>query len=175
MVQLGSPAPEFALPATDGRTVKKADFTGRPLLVMFICNHCPYVKHIADDLARITKDYAAKGVAVVGISSNDVRNYPGDSPELMKKEHSERGYGFPYLFDESQAVARSYHAQCTPDFFLYDGAHKLAYRGQLDGSRPGNGEPVTGTDLTAAVNAVVAGQLPSEHQKPSIGCNIKWK
>lgn len=175
MVALGTTAPGFALPDSEGRTVRRADFAGKPLLVVFLCNHCPYVKHIANDLAMLARKWAEKGVAVVGISSNDVAQYPDDSPDAMRLEHKRRGYAFPYLFDESQAVARAYDAQCTPDFFLYDAAHRLVYRGQMDDSRPGNGKPVTGADLTAAVDAVVAGKPPVATQKPSMGCNIKWR
>lgn len=175
MVALGTPAPDFALPDTDGRTVSRKEFAGKPLLVVFLCNHCPYVKHVANDLAVLTRKYMDKGVAVVGISSNDVTNYPDDSPAKMKVEAHRRGYAFPYLFDESQAVARAYRAECTPDFFLFDAQHRLVYRGQMDDSRPGNGKPVTGADLTAAVDAVLAGKPPLATQKPSMGCNIKWR
>ena len=175
MVALGTPAPDFALPDTDGRTVRRSDFAGKPLLVIFLCNHCPYVKHVANDLAQVARKYQDKGVAVVGINSNDVANYPDDSPENMKLEKRRRGYTFPYLFDESQAVARAYDAKCTPDFFLYDAAHRLRYRGQMDDSRPGNGKPITAADLTAAVDAVLSGRPAPATQKPSMGCNIKWK
>ena len=175
MVALGSPAPGFALPDTEGKTVRLADFQGRPLLVIFLCNHCPYVKHIANDLAQIARKYMEKGVAVVGISSNDTARYPDDSFPNMKRERKARGYDFPYCFDETQEVARAYHAACTPDFFLYDASHRLVYRGQFDDSRPGNGKPITGADLTAAVDAVLAGKAPSPNQKPSMGCNIKWR
>jgi peroxiredoxin len=175
MVALGSPAPGFALPDTDGRTVRLADFDGKPLLVIFLCNHCPYVKHIANDLAQVTAKYLGKGVAVVGINANDAQRYPDDSPEAMRQEARRRGYAFPYLFDESQQVARAYDAQCTPDFFLYGADRRLAYRGQFDDARPGNGKPITGADLTAAVDAVLAGRTPVATQKPSMGCNIKWK
>lgn len=175
MVALGTPAPDFALPDTDGRTVARKDFAGKPLLVVFLCNHCPYVKHVANDLAMLARKYLDKGVAVVGISSNDVANYPDDSPAKMKLEKKARGYEFPYLFDESQAVARAYRAECTPDFFLYDAQHRLVYRGQMDDSRPGNGKPVTGADLTAAVDNLLAGRPQAATQKPSMGCNIKWK
>lgn len=175
MVSLGSPAPAFALPDTEGRTVRLEHFAGKPLLVIFLCNHCPYVKHIANDLAQAAAKFQAKGVAVVGISSNDVANYPEDSPALMRLEKRERGYTFPYLYDESQAVARAYNATCTPDFFLYDAAHLLVYRGQFDDARPGNGNPVTGIDLTLAIEAVVAGRPCAATQKPAMGCNIKWK
>lgn len=175
MVALGTGAPDFELPDTDGRTVRRRDFTGKPLLVVFLCNHCPYVKHLANDLAQVAAKYQQKGVAVVGISSNDVANYPEDAPAQMRLERRARGYTFPYLYDESQAVARAYDAQCTPDFFLFDAQHRLAYRGQFDDARPGNGKPITGIDLTMAVDAVVAGRAPAAAQKPSMGCNIKWK
>lgn len=175
MVALGSAAPAFALPDTDGKVVALSDFHGKPLLVMFLCNHCPYVKHIANDLAQVTAKYVQKGVAVVGVSSNDVANYPEDSPANMRTERRNRGYQFPYLFDETQDVARAYHAACTPDFFLYDAEHRLVYRGQFDDARPGNGKAITGKDLTAAVEALVAGKPPLTEQKPSMGCNVKWK
>jgi peroxiredoxin len=175
MVTLGTPAPDFALPDTDGRIVRLADLKGRPTLVIFLCNHCPYVKHIANDLAQITAKYMQKGIAVVGINSNDVANYPEDSPANMRIERRNRGYDFPYLFDETQEVASAYNAQCTPDFFLFDRDHRLVYRGQFDDSRPGNGKPITGIDLTLAVDALVAGKAPVPVQKPSMGCNIKWK
>ena len=176
MLDIGTPAPDFSLPNVDGKTVSLADFKGKPaLLVMFICNHCPFVKHVADQLARLGGEYQAKGVGIVAISSNDAANYPDDSPELMAREVESRGYKFPYLYDESQAVAKAYKAACTPDFFVFDKDHKLAYRGQLDDSRPDSGIPVTGKDLRAALDAVLAGGRPAEPQKPSIGCNIKWK
>jgi peroxiredoxin len=175
MVALGTPAPDFALPDTEGRTVRLRDFDGRPLLVAFLCNHCPYVKHIANDLAQVTAKHMQKGLAVVGINSNDAERYPDDSPEAMKAEARRRGYAFPYLFDETQQVARAYNAQCTPDFFLYTKDRRLAYRGQFDDARPGNGKPITGADLTAAVDAVLAGKMPAGTQKPSMGCNIKWR
>lgn len=174
MVPLGAPAPDFSLPATDGTTVARADFEGQPLLVVFMCNHCPYVVHVADKLAERAAQWQEQGVAVVGINSNDVANYPDDSPELMVKEVAKRGYTFPYLFDESQDVARAYDARCTPDFFLYDAEHKLAYRGQFDNSRPSLDTPVTGNDLDAAVQAVLRGEVPAT-QVPSMGCNVKWK
>jgi peroxiredoxin len=176
MLPLGTPAPNFSLVNVDGRTVSLQDFDGKPaLLVIFMCNHCPYVKHLADALARFTGEYLAKGVAVVGISSNDVANYPADSPEQMVAEAESRGYQFPYLYDETQDVARAYRAACTPDFYLFDGKQRLVYRGQFDGSRPDSGIPVTGADLRAALDAVLAGKAPSAEQRPSIGCNIKWK
>ena len=176
MVPLGTPAPDFALPDTDGKTVKKSDFAAAPaMLVAFICNHCPYVKHIRTAFAQLTADYAAKGVAIVGISSNDAKAYPDDSPEKMKLEKASAGYVFPYLYDESQAVAKAYNAACTPDFFVYGKDGTLAYRGQIDASRPGNGKPNDGADLRAALDAVLAGKPIEGQQWPSIGCNIKWK
>jgi len=176
MIPLGSQAPDFRLPDTDGRTVARDDFKNAPaLLVMFICNHCPYVKHVRQGLADLAREYQGKGVAVVGISANDAIAYPDDSPAKMVREKAEAGYVFPYLYDESQDVAHAYQAACTPDFYVFDGARKLVYRGQMDDSRPGNNLPVTGKDLRAALDAVLAGQAVSEQQKPSIGCNIKWK
>lgn len=173
---LGAQAPDFALPDTEGRIVRLSDFgQAKALLVVFMCNHCPYVKHIADHLAQLAKEYQAKGVAVVGINSNDVASYPDDSPQKMREEVKRRGYTFPYLYDESQEVAKAYRAACTPDFFLFDQNRRLVYRGQLDDSRPGNGIPVTGKDLRAALDAVLAGQPVAKEQKPSLGCNIKWK
>lgn len=176
MLPLGTTAPDFALPDTNGKIVRLADFDGaKALLVIFLCNHCPYVKHIADRLAQITREYVEKGVAVVGINSNDAAAYPEDSPEKMKEEVAARGYLFPYLYDETQETAKAYRAACTPDFFLFDADRKLVYRGQLDDSRPSNGLPVTGKDLTAAVEAVLSGRPVPAEQKPSLGCNIKWK
>lgn len=176
MQELGKPAAPFRLPDTDGKEVSLDDFAGSPvLLVVFLCNHCPYVKHIAAGLAAFTREYQDRGLAVVGINSNDAEKHPDDSPEAMREEVTRRGYVFPYLFDESQGVARAYGAACTPDFFLFDRERKLVYRGQFDGSRPRNDVPVTGEDLRAAVDAVLAGQTPSGTQVPSIGCNIKWK
>ncbi|MDX1962951.1 MAG: thioredoxin family protein [Pirellulales bacterium] len=176
MLALETVAPNFRLPNVDGRMVELADFAGAPaLLVIFMCNHCPYVKHIADPLAALARQWQAAGVAVVGISSNDVSTHPADSPEQMVHEAEARGYTFPYLYDEDQSVARAYHAACTPDFFLFDKDRKLAYRGQLDGSRPGNNVPVTGEDLQQAIEAVLAGKLAPVPQKASLGCNIKWK
>lgn len=176
MLPLGTRAEPFALPDTDGRTVSLADFQRAPaLLVMFICNHCPYVKHVRSKLAELTREYQNKGVAIVGINSNDADAYPDDSPEAMKREVAEAGYVFPYLYDATQEVAKAYQASCTPDFFLFDGNRRLVYRGQLDDSRPGNDKPVTGRDLRAALDAVLAGRPPLESQMPSIGCNIKWK
>ena len=175
MPPLGSAAPTFSLQDTDGRIVSLDDFhDARALLVAFICNHCPYVKHIRHSLAELAREYLPRGVAVVGINANDATRYPDDSPQAMKREKEEVGYPFPYLFDETQEVATAYGAACTPDFFLYD-SQRLVYRGQFDDSRPGNGVPVTGEDLRAAIDAVLAGETPRAEQKPSIGCNIKWK
>jgi thiol-disulfide isomerase/thioredoxin len=174
MLPLGTAAPEFSLPDTHGNTVSLSDFKHRPLLVMFICSHCPYVRLIRHGLAQLARDYQPRGVAIVAINSNDVLNYPGDDPKEMVKEANDSGYIFPYLFDEMQSVAQSYRAACTPDFFLFDKGHRLVYRGQFDDSRPGNGMPVTGNDLRVALDAVLAGKEPSPNQKPSIGCNIKW-
>jgi peroxiredoxin len=176
MLPLGTTAPDFQLPDTDGKTVSLDEFKGAPaLLVAFICNHCPYVKHIHRELARLGKEYQCKGVAVVGISSNDVTTHPDDGPKMMAREKAEVGYTFPYLYDETQEVALAYKAACTPDFYVFDKDQKLAYRGQFDGSRPGNPIPVTGKDLRSALDAALAGKLVSSDQRPSIGCNIKWK
>jgi peroxiredoxin len=176
MLPLGTSAPYFKLPDTNGTIVSIDDFKSAPaLLVMFICNHCPFVKHVRSELARLGADYQKKGAAIVAINSNDVSQYPDDSPAKMKEEIRLAGYTFPYLYDESQAVAQAYQAACTPDFFLFDKNRKLVYRGQLDDSRPTNGIPVTGKDLRAALDAVLAGKPVSNDQKPSIGCNIKWK
>jgi peroxiredoxin len=176
MLPLGTKAPDFSLPNIDGRTVSLKDFKNAPaVLMIFMCNHCPYVKHVADGLARLAKEYQGKGVAVVGISSNYVGTHPADSPEQMVHEAEERGYTFPYLYDETQAVAKAYRAACTPDFYVFDKDQRLAYRGQMDSSRPGNGMPVTGADLRAALDAVLSSRPVSERQTPSIGCNIKWK
>jgi peroxiredoxin len=176
MLPLGTTAPDFQLPDTTGKTVSLADFKNAPaLLVIFMCNHCPYVIHIRAGLAQLAKDYAPKNVAIVGINSNDAKNYADDSPAKMKIEVEKAGYIFPYLYDETQAVAKKYRAACTPDIYLFDRSRRLVYRGQFDASRPGNGIPVTGKDLCAAIEAVLAGKTTSEFQAPSIGCNIKWK
>jgi peroxiredoxin len=176
MLPLGTSAPDFRLPDTEGKMVALADFKSAPaLLVLFICNHCPYVKHIRSGLADLGRDYQPRGAAIVAISSNDVENYPADSPERMKQEARSAGYVFPYLYDETQSVAQAYRAACTPDIFLFDKVRKLVYRGQFDGSRPGNGKPITGRDLRAALDAVLAGKPVPEPQTPSVGCNIKWK
>jgi len=176
MLPLGTPAPEFRLPDTAGKIVSLADFRGKAaLLVVFMCNHCPYVIHIRGGLAQLASDYLPRGLGMVGISANDASTYPADSPARMKEEVKAAGYTFPYLYDESQAVAKSYRAACTPDFFLFNRDHTLVYRGQFDASRPGNGVPVTGMDVRAAIDAVMAGRPAPEKQVPSIGCNIKWK
>lgn len=177
MLELGTPAPDFALPdAVTHKVLSLNDFREKPaLLVAFICNHCPYVKHIRDVFARFAREYQPKGLAVVGISANDAAAYPDDSPEKMAEEAKTHGYTFPYLYDESQEVAKAYQAACTPDFFLFDQGRKLVYRGQFDASRPGNDIPVTGQDLRAAVDALLAGRPVPVDQKPSLGCNIKWR
>jgi peroxiredoxin len=176
MLPLGTAAPAFGLPDTKGNTVSISDFGDAPaLLVVFMCNHCPYVKHIRESFVELVKEYQARGVAVVGINSNDVEKYPDDSPELMAWDAQTHGYTFPYLIDESQEVARAYRAACTPDFFLFDGKRRLVYRGQMDSSRPGNDKALTGEDLRAALDAVLAGEEVNPRQKPSMGCNIKWK
>ena len=177
MPPLGAKAPDFCLlePAT-GHAVTLADFRGSPaLLVMFISNHCPFVKHIREAVARFAAEHRGKGLDCVAICANDAAHYPDDSPARIAEDAKAFGYSFPYLYDESQQTAKAYRAACTPDFFLFDADRKLVYRGQFDGSRPGNGVPVTGSDLRAAVDALLSGRpIPSE-QKPSIGCNIKWK
>src|SRR5262249_28390329 len=160
-------------PDTEGRPVALADFAAKKaLLVAFLCNHCPFVKHVRGDFAKLARDYAARGVAVVGINSNDVEAYPDDSPAKMKDEERSAGYSFPYLFDATQSVAKAYLAACTPDFFVFGADRKLFYRGRLDDSTPGNGRPVTGQDLRAALDAVLAGAPAPKDQKPSVGCNI---
>ncbi len=176
MLPLGTKAPPFRLPDAKGQLFSLPDFKAAPaLLVMFMCNHCPYVKHIRDGLAKLARDYQPRNVAVVGINSNDVASYPDDSPANMIKEAAAAGYIFPYLQDETQAVAKAYRAACTPDLYLFDKDQRLVYRGQFDDSRPGNGIPVTGKDIRAALDALLAGKPVSPNQKPSIGCNIKWK
>ncbi len=176
MLPLGSKAPPFRLPDTDGSYVSLDDFKDAPaLLVMFICNHCPFVKHVRDELAKLGREYGEKGAAIVAISANDVTTHPDDSPARMAEEKRSAGYTFPYLYDESQAVAKAYQAACTPDFYVFDRNRALVYRGQLDDSRPSNGLPVTGRDLRAALESALAGKPIADNQKPSIGCNIKWK
>lgn len=176
-MELGTGAPDFALTdVVTGKTVRRDDFRGqKALLVMFICTHCPYVKHVEKGLAAMGMDYDGEPMSIVAISSNDAKNYPDDSPAGLKHQAETLGFSFPYLYDETQAVARAYNAACTPDFFLFDSNQKLVYRGEFDRSRPGNGVPVTGEDLRAAIDAVLRGEKPSADQRPSIGCNIKWK
>jgi peroxiredoxin len=175
-LQLGAKAPDFSLPDPSGKIYSLQDFAGSPaLLVIFMCNHCPYVKHVADELARLTSRYMDRGVAVVGINANDFHTYPDDAPEKMAAEANERGYRFPYLIDETQAVAKLYHAACTPDFYVFDRDRQLAYRGQMDSSRPGSDVPVTGEGLCAALDAVLGGHPLPASQRPSLGCNIKWR
>lgn len=169
MLELGTSAPDFSLPdPASGKTISLTSFAGKPVLVMFISNHCPFVLHVKDELKALGRDYEGM---VVAIGSNDISTHPADGPDKMKTE----GYPFPYLYDASQSVAKAYKAACTPDFFLFDKNHRLAYRGQLDGSRPGNGVEVSGGDLRAAFDALIAGTPVSQSQKPSLGCNIKWK
>ncbi len=176
MLPLGTAAPDFSLPNIDGRLMSLADVAGeRGTVVMFICNHCPFVKHVADQLAILGREYLPRGVGFVAISSNDVSTHPADSPEQMVHEAEERGYLFPYLYDETQEVAKAYHAACTPDFYLFDATRSLVYRGQLDASRPGGDVPVTGRDFREAIVALLAGNPPLAEQVPSLGCNIKWK
>lgn len=176
MLALGTAAPDFRLPGTDGKIYSLDDFgDAKALLVAFICNHCPYVIHVRSALAQFAKEMQARGVAIVGISANDASKYPQDGPDAMKREVITAGYSFPYLYDESQSVAKAYRAACTPDFFLFDGEKKLVYRGQFDASRPGNGVPVTGSDLRGAVEEVLAGRAVVGNQRPSLGCNIKWR
>lgn len=177
MIPLGSEAPDFRLPdVVSGDELSLGDLKSDVATVlMFICNHCPYVKHLQDGLVEVADEYIPKGVSFIAINSNDVQNYPDDSPERMKEVAEEKGYQFPYLFDETQEVARAYDAACTPDFFVYDRDLRCVYRGQFDDSRPGNGKPVTGKDMRMALDSIVAGEAIKWEQVPSIGCNIKWK
>ena len=177
MLALGTKAPDFSLPdVVTGKTISLATFTGKnALLVMFICRHCPYVQHVKEELARLGKDYAKKDLGIVAISANDAANYPDDAPDQLKAMAETEEFVFPFCYDESQETAKAYTAACTPDFFLFDASRKLVYRGQLDESRPGNGKPLTGKDLRAAIDAVLAGKPVSATQMPSVGCNIKWK
>lgn len=176
MLPLGTMAPDFRLPDADGAAFALSDFTSAPvLLVAFLCNHCPFVKHVRAAFAALAREYAGRGVAVVGINSNDFEAHPDDSPAKMKLEVRAAGYTFPYLVDASQSVAKAYKAACTPDFYVFDARQRLAYRGQMDASRPGNGKPNDGADLRAALDAVLSGMPAAEIQRPSAGCNIKWK
>lgn len=177
MVELGTTAPEFSLPdVVSGQTVSLNTFAGtKALLVMFICPHCPFVKHVQDELARVGRDYADRDLGIVAISSNDAESYPEDSPPRLKEMAERLGFVFPFCYDESQEIARAYDAACTPDFFLFDASRKLVYRGQLDSSRPGNEIQVTGIDLRLALHAVLSDLAVVSNQRPSIGCNIKWK
>jgi thiol-disulfide isomerase/thioredoxin len=175
-LSLGTEAPDFSLPDPSGKVHSLADFKDAgAVLIVFMCNHCPYVKHVAPMLAQLAREYRPRGVAVVGINSNDFESYPDDAPQKMAEESRARGYGFPYLVDETQEVAKAYRAACTPDFFVLDQDRKLVYRGQMDASRPGNNIPVTGRDLLEALDAVLAARPVAKDQRPSIGCNIKWR
>jgi peroxiredoxin len=176
MLPLGTEAPDFRLPDFAGQMHALADFRDQSaLLVAFLCGHCPFVRHIRGEFARYAREYRARGLAVVAINSNDLAAYPQDGPDGMRAEAAELGYDFPYLLDETQAVAKGYRAACTPDFFLFDADRRLVYRGQFDSSRPGNGQAVTGADLRAATTAMLEGRPPRAQQAPSIGCSIKWK
>jgi peroxiredoxin len=177
MLPLGTQAPDFHLPeVVSGKTISLSTFAGKKaLLVMFICQHCPFVKHVQKELAQLGKDYLTSDLAIVAISANDAKNYPDDAPESLKAMATELGFKFPFCYDETQETAKAYTAACTPDFFVFDGGGKLAYRGQLDDSRPSNGKPITGKDLRAAIDAVLGDNPVQDEQKPSIGCNIKWK
>ena len=176
MMPLGTPAPDFSLPDTQKQTVSLKNYADAPgLLVMFLSNHCPYVKLVREEIARIGREYGAKGVGIVAVMANDVQAYPDDAPDKMALEVKDAGYTFPYLYDETQEVAKAYGAACTPDFFLFDAQKRLVYRGQMDDARPGNNRPVTGADLRAALDALLAGKPVSDVQRPSLGCNIKWK
>ncbi len=177
MIKLGTKAPQFELPdVTSGKNLKLKELkSDKATVVMFICNHCPYVKHIISALSKVGEEYKLKGISFVAISSNDVKNYPEDSPANMKKFAEENKFTFPYLYDETQAVAKAYHAECTPDIFVYDNGLRLVYRGQFDDSRPGNGVPVSGKDLRSALDSIIEDKPVNPDQTPSIGCNIKWK
>ena len=176
MLALGTKAPDFSLPDTQGRPVSLSDFAdSRALVVVFMCNHCPFVKHIIDGLVGLVKEYQPKGVAFVGINSNDVDTHPEDRPARMAEVAGQKGFTFSYLYDASQEVAKSYHAACTPDFFVFDDRRRLVYRGQMDDSRPGNDVAITGVDLRAALDAILRGEPVPQDQRPGLGCNIKWK
>ena len=175
MLQLGTPMPQFSLPDINGKSVSSSDVTGAPgTLVMFICNHCPFVIHVREALVALVKQYQPKGIKAVAISANDVNTHPDDSPEKMAEVARRNDFSFPYLYDQTQETAKAFHAACTPDFFVFDGEGKLFYRGQMDDSRPGNDKPVDGRDLRAAFDALLAGKPAPEPQKPSMGCSIKW-
>lgn len=176
MLDLGTPAPHFSLPEpATGKTITLDDYKQQPVLVVFMCNHCPYVIHLREELVRFADEYRAKGLVTIAINANDIENYPADSPEKMIADVEQFNYAFPYLFDESQEVAKSYQAACTPDFFMFDQQHILFYRGQFDGSRPRNDIPVTALDMRSAADKLLAGESAPSEQKPSLGCNIKWK
>lgn len=176
MLELGTEAPDFTLPEpATGKIISRKDFNGKPLLLAFICNHCPYVIHIRDAFVQLAREYQQRGVIVIAINANDANNYPDDSPDKMAESASTYGFTFPYLFDESQEVAKAYQAACTPDIYLFDETHKLFYRGQFDDARPGNNTPVTGNDLRNALDKLLASRYPPADQKASLGCNIKWK
>jgi thiol-disulfide isomerase/thioredoxin len=176
MIELGTRLPTFSLPDTDSKIVSSGMLAkDKGALVIFMCNHCPFVKHIHEELSALGRDYPSKGIDIVAINSNDVANYPEDSPEKMKATKKAWNLAFHYLYDEDQSVAKAFQAACTPDFFLFDNQARLVYRGQLDESRPGNGKPVTGSDLRSAMDAVVAGKRVEGKQYPSLGCNIKWR
>lgn len=176
MLPLTTKAPDFHLPDTEGKTVSLSDFRdARALVVVFLCNHCPFVKHVIGDLVDLAKEYQDRGIAFVAINSNDVATYPDDQPEIMTKFARQRGFTFPYLYDETQEVAKAYRAACTPDFFVFDEKRELIYRGQMDDSRPGNGVPITGADLCVALDGILEGGPVPANQKPSMGCNIKWR
>ncbi|MBN1542116.1 thioredoxin family protein [candidate division KSB1 bacterium] len=175
MLELGTSLPSFELKEPDGRTVSNRDFKGQPLLIMFICNHCPFVKHIQQELSRLTREFVKKGIPAVAINSNDIQAYPQDGPEQMKKTAQDLNYPFPYVLDPDQSVAKAFRAACTPDFYLFDAEHRLVYRGQFDDSRPGNSVSVTGKDLRLAMERLIDELPPIAEQMPSMGCNIKWK
>lgn len=177
MLPLGTPLPSFSLlDAVSGRTISDRDVAGeKGTLVMFICNHCPFVKHVLPELDRVTSDYGSKGIGIVAINSNDLETRPEDGPDAMKELATARGWRFPFAFDATQSVAKAFQAACTPDFFAFDAGRKLVYRGRLDESRPNSATPLTGRDLRSALDAILAGGAPADDQKPSVGCNIKWK
>ena len=176
MLPLGTQAPDFTLANTDGQRVSLSDFRDKKaLVIIFMCNHCPYVKHVAPELTRVSNEYMPKGVGFIGINSNDVIAHPEDNPEMMQVELAKQGYKFPYLYDAEQSIAIAYNAACTPDIFVFDSDHRLVYRGQLDDSRPKTDKPLNGKDLRTALDSILAGKLVSSEQRPSIGCNIKWK